>query len=62
MTSITLKVEREKSMLRRHPWIFEGAIEKTEGVIRSGDTVDILATPDISVCRLMCALMCPFTK
>jgi 23S rRNA (cytosine1962-C5)-methyltransferase len=43
MTSITLKVEREKSMLRRHPWIFEGAIEKTEGVIRSGDTVDILA-------------------
>jgi 23S rRNA (cytosine1962-C5)-methyltransferase len=29
--------------LRRHPWIFEGAIEKTEGVIRSGDTVDILA-------------------
>jgi 23S rRNA (cytosine1962-C5)-methyltransferase len=44
MTSITLKVEREKSMLRRHPWIFEGAIEKTEGVIRSGDTVDILAS------------------
>nr|WP_297349333.1 class I SAM-dependent methyltransferase [uncultured Glaciecola sp.] len=43
MTSITLKIEREKSMLRRHPWIFEGAIEKTEGVIRSGDTVDILA-------------------
>jgi 23S rRNA (cytosine1962-C5)-methyltransferase len=44
MTSITLKIEREKSMLRRHPWIFEGAIEKTEGVIRSGDTVDILAS------------------
>jgi 23S rRNA (cytosine1962-C5)-methyltransferase len=43
MTSITLKIEREKSMLRRHPWIFEGAIERTEGVIRSGDTVDILA-------------------
>jgi len=44
MTSITLKIEREKSMLRRHPWIFEGAIEKTEGVIRSGDTVDILSS------------------
>jgi 23S rRNA (cytosine1962-C5)-methyltransferase len=43
MTSITLKIEREKSMLRRHPWIFEGAIERTEGIIRSGDTVDILA-------------------
>lgn len=44
MSSITLKVERDKSMLRRHPWIFEGAIEKTEGRIRSGDTVDVLAS------------------
>jgi 23S rRNA (cytosine1962-C5)-methyltransferase len=44
MPSITLKQEREKSMLRRHPWIFEGAIEKTDGRIRSGDTVDVLAS------------------
>lgn len=43
MTAIVLKKEREKSMLRRHPWIFEGAIERTEGIIRSGDTVDVLA-------------------
>ncbi|MFT5542130.1 MAG: 23S rRNA (cytosine1962-C5)-methyltransferase [Glaciecola sp.] len=43
MTAIILKQEREKSMLRRHPWIFEGAIERTEGRLRSGDTVDILA-------------------
>lgn len=44
MPSITLKQEREKSMLRRHPWIFEGAIEKAEGRMRSGDTVDVLAS------------------
>jgi 23S rRNA (cytosine1962-C5)-methyltransferase len=43
MSSITLKREREKSMLRRHPWIFEGAIEKAEGTLRSGETVDVLA-------------------
>lgn len=43
MTAIILKKEREKSMLRRHPWIFEGAIERTEGRLRSGDTVDVLA-------------------
>ncbi len=44
MSSITLKIERDKSMLRRHPWIFEGAIEKTEGRMNSGDTVDVLAS------------------
>jgi 23S rRNA (cytosine1962-C5)-methyltransferase len=44
MSSITLKIERDKSMLRRHPWIFEGAIEKTEGRMKSGDTVDVLAS------------------
>lgn len=44
MSSITVKIERDKSMLRRHPWIFEGAIEKTEGRMHSGDTVDVLAS------------------
>ncbi|MBF7072933.1 class I SAM-dependent methyltransferase [Glaciecola sp. MH2013] len=43
MSAITLRQEREKSMLRRHPWIFEGAIEKAEGTLRSGETVDVLA-------------------
>jgi len=44
MAAIILKELREKSMLRRHPWIFEGAIEKTEGRLRSGDTVDVLSS------------------
>jgi len=44
MSSITLKIERDKSMLRRHPWIFEGAIDKAEGRMKSGDTVDVLAS------------------
>ncbi|CAK9884630.1 MAG: Ribosomal RNA large subunit methyltransferase I [Candidatus Erwinia impunctatus] len=33
---------REKSLLRRHPWIFSGAISHLEGNPSSGETVDVL--------------------
>ena len=39
MISITLKPGREKSLRRRHPWIFSGAIEKAEGKPESGETL-----------------------
>ncbi|HEX2649338.1 MAG TPA: class I SAM-dependent rRNA methyltransferase [Burkholderiales bacterium] len=39
MKAITLKPGREKSLRRRHPWIFSGAIEAVEGKPESGDTV-----------------------
>ncbi|KGD73602.1 23S rRNA methyltransferase [Tatumella morbirosei] len=32
---------REKSLLRRHPWVFSGAISRIEGSANSGETVDI---------------------
>ena len=38
---ILLKKGREKSLRRRHPWIFSGAIEKVDGKPGTGDTVDI---------------------
>ncbi len=38
---IVLKRGREKSLRRRHPWIFSGAIEKVEGNPASGDTVEL---------------------
>jgi 23S rRNA (cytosine1962-C5)-methyltransferase len=41
MPSITLKPQREKSLLRRHPWIFSGAIAQVDGNPKSGETVDI---------------------
>jgi 23S rRNA (cytosine1962-C5)-methyltransferase len=44
MISITLKPGREKSLLRRHPWIFSGAIETVEGDPRPGETVEILTS------------------
>lgn len=33
---------REKSLLRRHPWIFSGAVQRIEGKPQSGETIDVL--------------------
>lgn len=41
---IILQPEREKSLLRRHPWIFEGAVASVKGRCRSGDTVDVYSS------------------
>jgi 23S rRNA (cytosine1962-C5)-methyltransferase len=41
--SITLKAGREKSLLRRHPWIFSGAVARVDGDLQPGRTVDILS-------------------
>ncbi len=41
-TKIFLKKNREKSVLRLHPWIFSGAIEKICGNIQEGDIVEVL--------------------
>jgi len=41
MMRVILKPGREKSLLRRHPWVFSGAIERVEGTPRSGETVRV---------------------
>lgn len=33
---------REKSLLRRHPWVFSGAVQRVEDKAHSGETIDIL--------------------
>jgi 23S rRNA (cytosine1962-C5)-methyltransferase len=33
---------REKSLLRRHPWVFSGAVARMEGKARLGETIDIV--------------------
>ncbi len=38
---VTLKPGREKALLRRHPWIFSGAIAAVHGDPGLGDTVEI---------------------
>jgi 23S rRNA (cytosine1962-C5)-methyltransferase len=39
--TLQLKPGREKSLRRRHPWVFSGAIEKVTGKPAAGDTVEV---------------------
>jgi 23S rRNA (cytosine1962-C5)-methyltransferase len=41
MPAFTLKPGREKSLLRRHPWIFSGAVDRVDGEPESGGSVDV---------------------
>jgi 23S rRNA (cytosine1962-C5)-methyltransferase len=41
--TLILKPGRDKSLLRRHPWVFSGAIARVDGNPASGATVDLLA-------------------
>jgi 23S rRNA (cytosine1962-C5)-methyltransferase len=41
---LTLKAGREKSLLRRHPWLFSGAIESIEDAPAAGETVKVVSS------------------
>ena len=43
MADLVLKPGREKSLLRRHPWIFSGAIHRVDGKPASGETINLLS-------------------
>ncbi len=43
MATVFLKPGREKSLLRRHPWIFSGAVDRVEGQPSMGETVQLAA-------------------
>ena len=42
--TLRLRPGREKSLLRRHPWIFSGAVQGVNGEPVSGGTVDVLSS------------------
>ncbi len=44
MSSLVLKAGKEKSLLRKHPWIFSGAIQRVEGTPKNGDTVQVMSS------------------
>jgi 23S rRNA (cytosine1962-C5)-methyltransferase len=44
MHKLILKPGREKSLKRRHPWIFSGAIARIEGKPQLGDTVEVCSS------------------
>ena len=43
MIKIFLKSGREKSLLRRHPWVFSGAVARIDGKASAGDTAHVVA-------------------
>lgn len=42
MPTVRLKKNRERSLRRRHPWIFSGAIERVDGNPAAGDVVRVV--------------------
>jgi 23S rRNA (cytosine1962-C5)-methyltransferase len=42
--SVTLQPERDKSLRRKHPWVFASAIDTMNGRVKDGDTVDVLSS------------------
>jgi 23S rRNA (cytosine1962-C5)-methyltransferase len=52
MKKITIKSGREKSLLRRHPWIFSGAIQSSGGAV-SGDVVNVHAADGSFLCSAL---------
>lgn len=43
MADLILKPERERSLLRRHPWVFSGAVHHVDGNPASGETVNLVS-------------------
>ncbi len=43
MATLTVKSGRDKSLRRRHPWVFSGAVHKVTGSPGPGDTVRVVA-------------------
>lgn len=44
MNNIILKPGREKSLLRRHPWLFSGAVKSVENQPGPGETVNLVSS------------------
>ncbi|HEY6896577.1 MAG TPA: 23S rRNA (cytosine(1962)-C(5))-methyltransferase RlmI, partial [Rhodocyclaceae bacterium] len=42
MSQLILVAGKERSVLRRHPWIFAASVKELEGRARPGDTVDVM--------------------
>jgi 23S rRNA (cytosine1962-C5)-methyltransferase len=43
LAQLKLKPERERSLLRRHPWVFSGAVAGLRGTPEPGETVEIVS-------------------
>lgn len=55
MIELKLKRGKEESLLRRHPWVFSGAIDSSNGEVEEGDLVDVVSSDDKFLARGICA-------
>ncbi len=44
MNKLILKSGRERSLLRKHPWVFSGAVKQLEGKPKNGETLDVISS------------------
>lgn len=44
MLVVTLKPKKEESLLRFHPWVFSGAIQRISGTPNEGDLVEVVSS------------------
>jgi 23S rRNA (cytosine1962-C5)-methyltransferase len=51
MPKLILKPRRERSVLRRHPWIFSGAVAEVVGDPQPGETVVVVSSTDSWLAR-----------
>lgn len=56
MTKLTLRRGKEESLLRRHPWIFSGAIHSTDNTPEEGDVVEVYTASGEFIARGHCAI------
>lgn len=56
MIKLTLRHGKEESLLRRHPWIFSGAIYGTDGTPEEGDVVDVHTSDGGFIARGHCGI------
>lgn len=56
MVKLTLRRGKEESLLRRHPWIFSGAIHSTDGAPEEGDVVDVYTAEGEFIARGHCGI------
>ncbi|HEU4618168.1 MAG TPA: class I SAM-dependent methyltransferase [Gammaproteobacteria bacterium] len=51
LARLVVKQGREKSLRRRHPWVFSGAVARVEGRAAAGETVDVVDTSGAFLAR-----------
>ncbi|MBX3680206.1 MAG: class I SAM-dependent methyltransferase [Rhodocyclaceae bacterium] len=51
MAQLILKPGKARSLLRRHPWIFAGSVDRLDGRARAGDTVTVVDAEGTELAR-----------